>query len=207
VLPQLDAFVVELVDAWCADEPVVVAGNSLGGCIALRLAEHPGELPIAGVVPVAPDGIEMPGWFDRIERDPIVRKLLAIPVAVPGALVRAALGRSDFAHPRDGQRAVVQAFSGGLEANADIGWLMEEGRRLLPELTSAPFDLAGIRCPVMLVWGDRDRLMPHTGARNVLDSLPTTQVELIEGCGAAPQVEATQRLLELLLPFPQVRLR
>jgi pimeloyl-ACP methyl ester carboxylesterase len=35
----------------------------------------------------------------------------------------------------------------------------------------------------------------------VLDALPATRVELIEGCGHCPQVEATEQLLELLLEF------
>ena len=54
----------------------------------------------------------------------------------------------------------------------------------------------------MLVWGTRDRMVPHTGARVVLDALPATRVELIEGCGHCPQLEATSALLELLLEFP-----
>jgi pimeloyl-ACP methyl ester carboxylesterase len=36
----------------------------------------------------------------------------------------------------------------------------------------------------------------------VLDALPETHVELIEGCGHCPQLEATEQLLELLLAFP-----
>ncbi len=42
---------------------------------------------------------------------------------------------------------------------------------------------------------------PHTDARLALDSLPPTQVELIEGVGHHPQLEAPGRLLELLLPI------
>jgi pimeloyl-ACP methyl ester carboxylesterase len=197
VLPQLDGFAAELVETWAQGRPVVVAGTSLGGCLALRLAER-GELPLAGVVPVSPAGLEMPGWFDVIERDPIVRALLATPIAVPMSLVRE---RGGFAHPRDAQRAVVDAFS-SQDTRAAVAGLLESGRRLLPELSVAPFDLAGIHCPVMLVWGARDRLVPDTGARIVLDQFPTTHVELIEGCGRRPQLEATGRLLELLLPFP-----
>jgi hypothetical protein len=49
--------------------------------------------------------------------------------------------------------------------------------------------------------GARNRMLPHTDARIALGSLPTTQVELIEGAGRRPQLEATGRLLELLLPF------
>jgi pimeloyl-ACP methyl ester carboxylesterase len=197
LLPQLDAFVTDLVQMWADGRSVVVAGTSLGGCLALRLAER-GELPLAGVVPVAPAGLEMPEWFDVIERDPIVRALLAIPIPVPTALVRGLAST----HPRDAQRAVVDAFSSHHETRAVVAGLLESGRQMLPELATAPFDLAGIDCPVLLVWGTRDRMVPHTGARIALDQLPTTHVELIEGCGHHPQLEATARLLELLLPFP-----
>jgi pimeloyl-ACP methyl ester carboxylesterase len=205
VLPQLDAFALDLVESWANKEPVVVAGTSLGGCIALRLAEHPGNVRLAGVVPVSPDGLELPSWFDPIEEDPIVRKLLSIPVPVPGILVRRARSSAyrqlSYNHPSDTQRHVVDAFSRDGETRADLAMLLGSGRRLAPELSNAPFDLVGIRCPVLLVWGAHDRMLPHTDARIALDSLPTTHVELIEGAGHHPQLEATARLLELLLPF------
>jgi pimeloyl-ACP methyl ester carboxylesterase len=181
LLPQLDAFATELVKTWADGRPVVVAGTSLGGTLALRLAER-GELPLAGVVPVAPAGLEMPGWFDVIERDPLVRALLAAPIPVPLALVRE---RPALAYPR----ALVDAFA-------------PSTAELLPELSVAPFDLIEIDCPVLLVWGAHDRRHPDTEARIVLDQMPTTHVALIEGCGRSPQLEATGRLLELLLPFP-----
>jgi pimeloyl-ACP methyl ester carboxylesterase len=179
ILPQLDAFAAALVLDWGEGEPVVVAGTSLGGAVALRLAELP-DLPLAGVMPVAPAGLEMPGWFDAVERDPIIRRLLDIPLPVPGALVRSLVGdvrRPTPAHP------------------------------LLPELATAPFDLAAVACPVLLVWGTRDRLVPNTGARVMLGELPETRVELIEGCGRRPQLEAAEELAELLIGFPHGRLQ
>jgi pimeloyl-ACP methyl ester carboxylesterase len=205
ILPQLDDFTAALVQHWGAGEPVIVAGNSLGGCVALRLGENP-ELPLVGVVPVAPAGLEMPGWFDLVERDPIVRRLLDIPIPVPGALVRSLVGGAyrnlAFSHPKAAQREVVDAFAAHHGSRRRAAALLESGRQLLPELATAPFDLASIACPVMLVWGTRDRMVPHTGARVVLGELPATRVELIEGCGHCPQVEATGQLLELLLEFP-----
>jgi pimeloyl-ACP methyl ester carboxylesterase len=203
VLPQLDAFAADLVQAWAKGEPVVVAGSSLGGCLALRMAENVGELPLIGVVPVSPDGLETPAWFDAIEEDPIVRRLLALPIAVPNALVRSAgdgaFRRLAFSDPAESQRNAVDA----LARDDDVAALAASGRGLLPELSTAPFDLVGIRCPVLLVWGDLDGMRPAAGARHVLGSLPTTTVELIEGCGRCPQLEAPARLLELLLPFPR----
>ena len=205
ILPQLDDFAGALVLEWGGGEPVVVAGNSLGGCVALRLGEN-AELPLAGVVPVAPAGLEMPGWFDLVERDPIIRRLLDIPIPVPGALVRSLVAGAyrelAFSHPKAAQRQVVDAFTAHHGSRQRAAVLLESGRRLLPELATAPFDLAAIACPVLLVWGTRDRMVPHTGARVVLDALPATRVELIENCGHCPQLEATGQLLELLLAFP-----
>jgi pimeloyl-ACP methyl ester carboxylesterase len=197
MLPQLDAFAAGLIEDWAAGEPVVVAGAGLGGCVALRLAERPGKLRLAGVVPVAPDGLEPPSWFDPIEQDPIVRRLLSLPIPVPTALVH----RDGFARSRDAQRAVVDALSGDEATRALLAALLESGRGLVPELSTAPFDLIGIRCPVLLVWGALDRMLPHAQARIALGSLPTTHVELIEGAGHRPQLEAPDRLLKLLLPL------
>jgi pimeloyl-ACP methyl ester carboxylesterase len=154
---------------------------------------------------VAPDGLELPSWFDAIEEDPMVRRLLSIPVAVPGELLRRgqanAYRQLALTHPNETQKAVVEAFGRDGETRADVAALLESGRALAPELSNAPFDLIGIRCPVLLVWGAHDRMVPHTDARMALDALPTTQVELIEDAGTHPQLEATRRLAELLLPL------
>src|SRR3954463_4407403 len=56
VLPQLDAFATDLVETWAGKEPVVVAGTSLGGCVALRLAEHPGNVRLRRRGPGGPPG-------------------------------------------------------------------------------------------------------------------------------------------------------
>jgi pimeloyl-ACP methyl ester carboxylesterase len=207
ILPQLDAFAAALVQDWTAGEPIVVAGNSLGGAVALRLGEQGDALPLAGVVPVAPAGLEMPAWFDLVERDPIVRRLLGLPIPVPSALFRSLVGGAyrqlAFSSPGVAQRQVVEAFAAHHASRAGVAELLDNGRRLIPELAAAPFDLVAIDCPVLLVWGTRDRMVPHSGARVVLDALPGTKVELIEGCGHCPQLEATERLLELLLGFPE----
>jgi pimeloyl-ACP methyl ester carboxylesterase len=73
-------------------------------------------------------------------------------------------------------------------------------RRLLPELEH-PFRLERVRCPVLLIWGTRDRMVSHNGAERILEALPATEVELLEGVGHCPQLEATDRVVELLAGF------
>src|SRR3954467_12574483 len=55
VLPQLDAFAADLVRVWAGQDPVVIAGASLGGCLALRLPGEPrapaGPRPRRGAPP------------------------------------------------------------------------------------------------------------------------------------------------------------
>lgn len=206
VLPQLDRFAAAAVEHLGADgQAVVVAGNSLGGCLALRLAERE-DLPLASAVPVAPAGLEMPAWFAAIERDPIVRTLLALPVPLPESVVRAAVGQAyrtlAFARPRAVAGEVVASFTSHHRGRATVARYLETGRRLLPELRD-PFRLEQVRRPLLLVWGDRDRMVYHRGAQRVLDAVPGVRYELIEGCGHCPQIEAAERFVELLAEFSE----
>jgi pimeloyl-ACP methyl ester carboxylesterase len=205
MLPQLDAFAATLAEEWSEGDPIVIAGNSLGGAVALRAAQRP-DLPLLGIVPIAPAGLEAPRWFDLVERDPIIRRLLQIPVPVPSALVRSLVGGAyrqlAFSSPGIAQRQAVSAFAGHHASRTRVADLLASGRRLIPELAQAPFDLTAIECPVLLVWGTRDRMVPHSGARVVMEALRDVRVELLDGCGHCPQLERTGELLELLLGFP-----
>lgn len=83
ILPQLDRFGAAAVRHVAAEHgDVVVVGNSLGGCLSLRLAEDPG-LPIAAIVPVGPAGFDHPVWFQAIQGDRLVRTLLTVPLPAP----------------------------------------------------------------------------------------------------------------------------
>jgi pimeloyl-ACP methyl ester carboxylesterase len=204
ILAQLDAFTRGAVEHAAAEGgKVVVAGNSLGGCLALRAGEDP-SLPLAGVVPIAPAGLDMPGWFGVIEREPLLRLVLSSPVPVPEAVLRAAVGQIyrqlAFARPALASKAVIRAFTDHHRSKDAVVRILDNGRRLLPELTD-PYRLEGIGCPVLLVWGDRDRMVTHRGARRVTDAVPGTTYELLEGVGHCPQIEAADRVARLLIEF------
>ncbi len=205
VLPQLDRFVADAVRHLRAEAgaDVVVAGNSLGGCAALRAAAHP-ELPVAAIVPIGPAGFDHPVWFSAIEAQPVLRHLLAAPVPLPEVVVRAAAGEGfrqlAFARPRAAPAEVIAAFSQHHRTTRDLRRYMATGRRMLPELVD-PFDLAAVSVPIMLVWGDRDRMVTHRGSRHLLAARPDTRYELLEGVGHCPQLEVPDRLVGLLQDF------
>jgi pimeloyl-ACP methyl ester carboxylesterase len=205
ILPQLDEFAVAAMGylAGRSRRQVIAVGNSLGGCVALRLAERQGDR-IAGVVGVAPAGLEMTRLLVLVQRDPVLRSLLALPTPVPSAVIRGAVARLyrqlAFASPRAIESAVINAFTWHHRDRARVAAYINIAQRLIPELRH-PFELERIASPVLLVWGDRDRLVFHRGAERILSVVPGARLELLPGIGHCPQIEAAERFAEIVLQF------
>ena len=109
----------------------------------------------------------MARWFGIVERDAVVRSLLASPLPVPGPVVRRAVEeayrRLAFRRPGSVDPRVIATFAGHLGSKAAAGRILRSGRRLLPELRH-PFRLDRIGCPVLLVWGEDDVMVARTGS-------------------------------------------
>lgn len=207
LLPRWDDMIFEAVERLSAAHGgggVFIAGNSLGGALAMRAAQSV-QLPLAGIVPIAPAGLHMARWFPIIESERMLWLLRRSPFPVPELLVREIVGRVyvnlAFADRSRATPELVASFTRHLPTVARSSAILELGRRLLPELAS-PFDLEAIDCPLLLVWGDRDRMVFTTGAERVLRTVPYSDIEVIAGCGHCPQVEAPEELADLLLRFP-----
>jgi pimeloyl-ACP methyl ester carboxylesterase len=205
ILPQLDRFAAAAA-RYLAGRPrqaVIAVGNSLGGCIALRLAERHGD-ELWGVVGVAPAGLEMTRLLHLVQRDPLLRSLVALPTPVPSPVMRGAVARLyrqlAFAHPGSVDPNVISSFTWHLRERSTVASYLDTAHRMLPELRD-PFALERITVPVLLIWGDRDRIVFHRGAKRVLDVVPDGRLELMKGVGHCPQVEAPARFTELLLEF------
>ena len=208
VLPQLDRFAAAAIRevAEREEREVLVAGNSLGGCVAMRAAER-AELPLAGIAPIAPAGLDMAQWFTIIETIPIVRALLRTPVPLPETVVREAVGRAyrsvAFTKPSAVDHTAVASFTRHLADRRDVIRVLATGRRLKPELQDeACFRLGRIACPLLLIWGDADKMVYPSGAERVLREVADVRYEVIPNCGHCPQVERPDALADLLDGFP-----
>ena len=204
VLPQLDRFAEAVLRYAAPDGGAVAVGNSLGGCVALRLAERE-ELALAGVVPVAPAGLDMARWLRIIEAHPLIQGILRSPVPIPESVLRVAVAevykRVAFHRPRSVDSKAIRSFTSHFADPRDVARYLSTGRSLLPELKD-PFALERIGCPVLVVWGEKDRMVLSKGAQRVLDAVPGAQLELLDDCGHCPQLECPDRLCALLLDFP-----
>jgi pimeloyl-ACP methyl ester carboxylesterase len=205
ILPQLDAFALDAARyaAGRPRQPAVLVGNSLGGCLSLRLAAEHGSR-VSGVVAAAPAGLQMNRLLFLVERDPLLRSLLALPAPVPAAVLRAAVARLyvqlAFAPKHHVDPQVISTFTSHHRRRARVARYLEIAHRMLPELRHA-LELDQLHTPLLLVWGNRDRLLFHGSARQILDAVPGSRLELLAGVGHCPQVEAPERFAELLIGF------
>jgi pimeloyl-ACP methyl ester carboxylesterase len=76
-------------------------------------------------------------------------------------------------------------------------------RDLGPELLEASVvrHAEHLTMPVLVVWGDRDRLVPVGRVRAAVAGIPGARLHIIEDCGHIPMVETPDETLDAILPF------
>jgi pimeloyl-ACP methyl ester carboxylesterase len=204
LLPAIDRFVAALVREHAGEGPVVVVGNSLGGVAALRAA-HDASLPLAGIVPISPAGLGHAPWVDMLAREPIIHRIVALPIPLPRTAVRraaaVAYARLAVADRRRASREVLRNYASHIDSSADVRRIVAGSRTLLAELGAGYPSLASITCPVTMIWGDRDLLVPISGAQRVLESVPGSRLERLDGVGHCAQVEAPELVHAIVSEF------
>jgi pimeloyl-ACP methyl ester carboxylesterase len=149
---------------------VDLVGHSLGGLVAAELAAEQPER-VGRLALVAPAGI--PCGRGLVSRSlPLLETLYDVRDRLP-TIVGDAL--------RAGPLGLLR------------GIVLVSERDLRPELGS-------VRAPSLLVWGDRDRLVPTSIAEEWQRALPGSRLVLLP-CGHVPMWEAPAELAECLLAF------
>jgi pimeloyl-ACP methyl ester carboxylesterase len=157
-----------------------VAGNSLGGYVALQLAAR-GRA--SSVVAFAPAG----GWAPG---DESYRETLAAQADLLELMKRVA--------PLAGGDDVVAHQMLGVAAAPAAGEMLEHALR-----EGWTIDPERITCPVRIVWGTADQLLrwPAAAARYREQWLPHADWVVLDGVGHAPQLEVPLEATELILGF------
>ena len=163
-------------------ETADLAGNSLGGYVALQLAER-GRA--RSVVAFAPGG----GWLDDSWAETLdaQEQLRAGKIASP---LRLLVERPDrlssevVAH-------LTAAVAGCTGADAMLAHAREHGW---------PLDPARVACPLRIVWGTEDKLLPWPRAAERYRAwFPHADWVELDGVGHAPQLERPLEAAQLLL--------
>jgi pimeloyl-ACP methyl ester carboxylesterase len=160
-------------------------GNSIGGRIAWTFAALKPDR-VAKLVLISPDGFESPG-IAYGERPEIPALAYAMRYVLPKALVRmnleAAYGNPAALTEETADRYYDLMLAPGVR-DAMIA-RMAQTIRVDPE----PL-LRRIRAPVLLIWGEKDALIPVSNAADYLRTLADAKLVTFPDLGHVPQEEA-----------------
>ena len=182
-------------------ETAHIVGNSLGGYLALQLAAR-GRAE--SVVALAPAG----GWA---KSDHSSRDTLANFVTTQEQMKAAAPHADEIVSTREGRRQATQAFTTNYEhipaeliAHIMRGVAECDGAIPLIELalrTGYDLDAASITCPVRIVWGTADQVLPWPSAavRYREEWLPQAEWIELDGIDHCPQLDVPLETAQLVL--------
>jgi pimeloyl-ACP methyl ester carboxylesterase len=161
-----------------------MAGNSLGGWIALELAKL-GRAK--SVVAISPAGFWTPGEL-RFARASLrlSRALARLVGPIAPTLLSSSIGRTVLLWQMYTRPWRIPAGDAVL-ALRNFAGAPGFGRTL--EAISRPEGFSGgesIRCPVTVAWGTRDRLLPPRQLTQVRARIPRACIALLDGCGHVP---------------------
>lgn len=179
-----------------------VAGNSLGGYVALKLAQR-GRA--RSVVALAPAG----GWAAT---DTSYRETLAFQLELQRQVAAIAPAAETLLGTPAARRAATQYTTVRYE-HIPVSLLAHQMRGVAA-CTGAPalianalragwsVDPSAIACPVRIVWGTEDRLLPWPSAAAGYRGLfPHADWVVLDGVGHCPQLDVPLQAAELIAGF------
>ncbi len=179
---------VELFDALGFEE-VILGGVSLGGWIAAEFAvrwpERVKKLWLSGAPGLWVDDVRMPDLFRHLTQPAKLREL-------------------NFHDPKSSMAEMIIPDEPDDERRLTAYQSMTVLARLIWQ---RPYDpklaarLARVRCPVLLLWGEDDRLVPPAYGQAYAKCLPQAKWQVIPGAGHLAMFEREKEFVEAIASF------
>jgi pyruvate dehydrogenase E2 component (dihydrolipoamide acetyltransferase) len=184
-LASLAKTVAQAVETLKLKQPIVV-GHSLGGAVAMQLALDLGDR-IGGLVLIDSAGLgreigsELRSLMAGEAGSSTARGLLSLFYHDQRLVLDRGVEEMAAAQTQPGAWAAQQAV-----ANAAFS---DDGQQFdLPE------QLGEVNQPVLIVWGEHDRVIPAAHGAQAIEKLPDALLKLIPDVGHVPQVEAPEQV-------------
>ena len=206
--PQLLAYIAtvsELIEKHARGRPVVLVGNSIGGAVALRIALDRPEL-VDRLVLVDPAGVGkgIPEWWQLIRIYPVLRVVASPALAVtPRSMLRRVIGLAyrtmAFADPAAVSDLTVRSLANRIDTGEKLLRFLAIARDVIDsfegEVQAHEHELA---CPVLVIWGREDRLVPLHDALALLERIEHAELRIVDGAGHLPHLERPREFLAAL---------
>ena len=197
-------FVVDLMDAVGVDR-VSLVGHSMGGAVATLVAlAHPERVDrLALLSPVGFGhvfGLQLGRWLSPELAVPLLPTLGRVAMAAP----RWALATSFHLVWGGGPVTLTRDDVEEYRAPTRFAEYVPALRHLVHAFRWGPYgeeQLAGLDCPVLVLFGTRDRVVIPRKARDLVRVLPHGTLELVAGAGHMVQEERADEVNAALLRF------
>ena len=185
---------------------VTIVGHSFGGGVAMQLAyQHPHLVDRLVLVGSGGLGREV-SWLLRLMSLPGAEYLMPIAFPKPaveiGTGVGRFFGRQGFRSARLGEMWRSYSSLAGAENRGafvrTMRGVVEPGGQVV-NATDRLYLAA--RVPTMIVWGDRDAIIPVEHAYGAHDEIASSRLEILDGVGHFPHVDAPDLFAATLLDF------
>jgi pimeloyl-ACP methyl ester carboxylesterase len=184
-------------------ETAHIAGNSLGGYLALRLAARGRARTVVALAPAGGWAHGDESYKDTLRFQSQMHELLKNATSHADAIVASADGRrrptrhltTNFEHiPAE---LLAHQMRGAASCPA-VGPLIDHATR-----EGWTLDAERVACPVRVVWGTDDRLLPWptAAARFRTEHLPHADWVELDGIGHCPQLDVPLETAQLILGF------
>lgn len=169
-------------------QKVFLVGNSLGGGMALNIAFH------------EPEGLEALGLVSPAGAKVSDERFAALLKSFNVQNVKEArvLAHKLFAKPSLG----MLLFADELRKMVSTETVQSIVREASPADLVSPADVAKLTMPVLLIWGQREKLLPYEGLDFFKSCLPPhSEIHEVEHFGHMPQIEHPSHFVERVERF------
>ena len=196
-LPAYVRFIVQVMDRLGVQQ-AVLAGNSLGGAVAWKMAvdqpERVSQLVLVDAAGYPLEAQSVP-WGFRIARTPALASLMhnLLPRGLIESSVRNVYGDPDKVTPELIDRYFELTLrQGNREA---LSARLEAGNERFTE------QIRQVTQPTLVLWGAQDRLIPPAQAQYFARDIAGSQVQVFDGLGHVPHEEDPARTVAAVQAF------
>jgi len=181
-------------------EKAWLAGNSMGGETALNVALYRPE-KVIGLILINSAGVQVPGgtsvapWYLQV---PVLGQVLTSLALTSDKLVRSGLEKSFYDDAKISDERVNYYYQPVKTRNGQFAARQARSQFFLYPVES---EINKLKIPNLIIWGDRDEVIPVEAGRKINSLINGSKLVIIENCGHVPQEELPDRVLAEMRSF------
>jgi pimeloyl-ACP methyl ester carboxylesterase len=171
-------------------------GNSMGGRFAWEFAANEPDR-VEKLILISPDGFASTG-FEYGKAPAVPLMLRALPYTMPKSMLKQTLVPA-YAEPKRLNDATVTRYYDFMRAPGVRQAVID---RTAQTVLQDPVPLLHkIKAPTLLLWGEKDAMIPISNAADYLAAIPTARLVKLQDVGHVPQEELPGPTLDIVSKF------